>query len=98
MLQIEFVTGMTAEEIKDNINTFLATLQDDAVKDIKVEASEGVATILYVIEEEWKKRICCDCQHWDDGGETTPTGLCQVCGQRRRFNSKACDKYKDVRG
>lgn len=97
MLQVEIVTGMTAEELKANINTFIATLQDDAVKDVKVEASDGIATILYVIQEKWKKRLCCDCQYWDDGGETKPTGLCHQCGQRRRFNYPACEFFKDVR-
>lgn len=97
MLQVEIVNGMTSDEIKRNINTFLATLQDDAVKDIKVEAAEGIATILYVIQELWKDRICCDCKYWDDGGETGVTGLCHEHGQRRRFNYKACDCFKDVR-
>lgn len=98
MLQIEIVTGMTTEEIKSNVNRFLTTLQDEAVKDIKVEAAEGIATILYVIQEEWKKRMCCECQYWDDGGETTTSGLCHQCGQRRRFNYPACNCFKDVRG
>ena len=98
MLQVEIVTGMTAEEIKRNVNVFLTTLQDDAVKDIKVEASEGIATILYVIQDEWKKRMCCECQYWDDGGETTTSGICHQCGARRRFNYPACECFKDVRG
>lgn len=99
MLQVEIVTGMTAEELKANINTFIATLQDDAVKDIKVEASEGIATILYVIQDEWKKHMCCDCQYWDDQGDNESTsGLCHECGQRRRFNCKACKYFKDIRG
>lgn len=98
MLQVEIVTGMTAEEIKANINAFLATLQEDAVKDIKVEASDGIATILYVIQDEWKKRMCCECQYWDDGGETTTSGICHQCGSRRRFNYPACKCFKDVRG
>lgn len=98
MLQIEIVTGMTTEEIKGNVNRFLTTLQDEAVKDIKVDAAEGIATILYVIQEEWKKRMCCECQYWDDGGETTTSGLCHQCGQRRRFNYPACKCFNDVRG
>lgn len=98
MLQVEIVTGMTSDEIKRNINMFLATLQEDAVKDIKVEAAEGIATILYVFKELWEDRICCDCQYWDDGGETGVTGLCHEHGQRRRFNYKACECFKDVRG
>ena len=98
MLQIEIVTGMTSEEIKRNVNRFLTTLQDDAVKDIKVEASDGIATILYVIQDKWKKRMCCECQYWDDGGETTTSGICHDCGARRRFNYPACEHFKDVRG
>ena len=34
---------------------------------------------------------------WDDGGETTTSGLCHQCGQRRRFNNKACRSFRDVR-
>ena len=99
MLQVEIVTDVTAEGLKQAINTFLLTLQDDAVKDIKVEASEGIATILYVVKESWRGHMCCDCRYWDDSNDCEALiGLCQVCGGRRRFSSNSCEKFQDVRG
>lgn len=98
MLQIKIVNGVGYGEIEDKINEFLATVDDDAVKDIKFDATEGIATIQYAIKEAWKDMMCCDCAYWDDGGEPVTSGLCQECGSRRRFNCKACSHFKDVRG
>lgn len=98
MLQIKIVTGVENQDLENEVNRFLTTVDDDAVKDIKVDTSKGIATIQYVIKELWKGQMCCDCKYWDDGGEPTTSGLCQECGQRRRFNAKACERYKDVRG
>lgn len=98
MIQIKVVTGMTVEELQTAANEFLTTLQDEAVKDVKINAPEGIATILYVYQEEWENHMCCDCQYWDDGGEMTTSGICHECGKRRRFNNKACKCFKDVRG
>ena len=100
MLQVEIVTGMTTEELKDAINAFLKTLpDDDVVRNIKIEAPEGVATILYVVKESWKGHMCCDCRHWDDSNDCEAViGLCQICGGRRRFSSNSCEKFQDVRG
>lgn len=99
MLQVEIVTDVTAEGLRDAINVFLKTLPDDVVKDINVEASEGIATILYVVKESWKGHMCCDCRFWDDSNDCEAViGLCQVCGGRRRFSSKSCDKFQDIRG
>lgn len=99
MLQIEIVTGETKKELQSNVNTFLTTLSDDAVKSIKTEASECTATILYVVKESWKGHMCCDCRYWDDSNDCEALiGLCQVCGGRRRFNNNSCEHFKDIRG
>lgn len=99
MLQIKIVTGMTSEELTRSANEFLATIDDEAVKDIKVEASEGIATIQYIVQEAWKGNMCCDCRYWDDNNDCEALiGLCQMCGGRKRFDKKACNKFSDVRG
>ena len=96
MLQVEIVKG---SNLQDAINDFLKTLKEDAVKAIKVEASEGIATILYTVKESWEGHLCCDCRYWDDSNDCEAMiGLCQVCGGRRRFNNKSCESFKDIRG
>lgn len=99
MLQIEIVSGNTKEELQNSVNTFLKTVSEDAVNDIKVEAEKGTATILYTVKETWQGHLCCDCRHWDDSNDAEALiGLCQECGGRRRFNNKSCNHFKDVRG
>lgn len=98
MLQIKIITVTHLSELDTTVNEFLATLDDEAVKDIKTDIEKGTATIQYAIKEAWKDMMCCDCAYWDDGGEPVTSGLCQECGSRRRFNCKACSHFKDVRG
>lgn len=98
MLQIKLIPGKDIESLNNAVNAFLAVLSDEAVKDIKTDLDRMIAFIEYSTNEEWKKRMCCECQYWDDGGETGTSGMCQECGQRRRFNCKACECFKDVRG
>ena len=98
MLQIKLVQGKDIKSLNDAANEFLAVFDEDAVKDIKVDYDKLIALIQYVANEEWKSRMCCECQYWDDGGEPTTSGICHECGQRRRFNYKACECFKDVRG
>ena len=98
MLQIKVVNGKTADELTLETNMFLESISDDEVQDIDTSAAaEGYVIIKYLIKEEWKDMMCCDCKYWDDGGEPTTSGLCQECGQRRRFNAKACQRFKDFR-
>lgn len=98
MLQIKLVEGKDSTELNNNTNEFLATIQSEAVKDITVDVPNMTAIIQYILEEKWKGHLCCDCQHWDDGGSLeSVTGLCQECGGRRRFNNKSCPQFKDVR-
>jgi len=95
MIQIKFVQGKDLVTLEKGVNEFLASLSSEEVKDIKRE--ECLVTILYDKKDAWVGMMCCDCKYWDDGGEPVPIGLCQECGQRRRFDAKACDRYKDVR-
>lgn len=97
MIQIKIVDDVEIEGLQDAVNDFLKTVDSEAVKDIKVDFNEMTATILYEMIEHWKKRMCCECQYWDDGGETTTSGICHEHGQRRRFNYPACECFKDVR-
>ena len=95
MLQVKFLKGKDTETLENSVNEFLASLSSEAVKDIK---PDGLTTlILYEFKQAWEGNLCCDCQHWDDGGETTTSGLCHQHGQRRRFNYPSCEYFKDVR-
>lgn len=96
MLQIKYVQGKDMQTLENNVNAFLASLTFEEVKDI--QHGDGIVTILYERKGAWIGMMCCDCQFWDDGGETTTSGICHECGQRRRFNAKACKCFKDVRG
>lgn len=99
MLQVKVISTVQVTDLESSINEFLTTVDTESVKDISVDVMDSTAVIQYEIVEEWKNALCCDCQHWDDGGSTSNvSGLCHECGQRRRFNCKACKKFKDVRG
>lgn len=94
MLQIKRFKPTDGE---DMINAFLATIKTEDVRNVDVRES-GFTVILYEVKEAWVNRICCDCKYFDDGGDSSSvSGVCIECGGRRRFNCKACDKFKDVR-
>ena len=98
MLQIKLVEGVDIRSLNEACNKFLAGLDADCVQEIKTDYKELIVLIQYVANEEWKSRMCCECQFWDDGGEPTMSGLCQCRGGRRRFDNKACNCFKDVGG
>ena len=101
MLQVKIVQECEVNDLNKSINDFLATIKSEDFRDIKYELSDIplIAIIQYELVEPWAKALCCDCQYWDDQGDTSSTsGLCHECGQRRRFNCKACKNFKDVRG
>lgn len=98
MLQIKIIKGGLAEDLNETVNEFLATIHEDAVKDISVDVMKGTAVIQYVVKNAWADRLCSECKYWDDSGSSDAvSGLCHECGGRRRFNCKACAKFKDVR-
>lgn len=99
MLQVKSFTLKSIAELDNTVNTFLKTIPEENIKSISIKEESGFVLIQYSIAEEWKKALCCDCQYWDDNGDVESTsGLCQECGMRKRFNCKACAKFKDVRG
>ena len=94
MIQIKTFKPTDGE---DRINEFLSTIETEDVIRIDVRES-GFAVIQYEKKEAWSNRHCCDCKYWDDGGDTASVGgLCIECGQIRRFNCKACNKFHDYR-
>ena len=96
MLQVKILKPDEID-LETSINAFLSTMDPEAVKDIKVDNTG--AMVIYEVKEAWCNALCCDCQHWDDGGNVeSVSGLCQECGIRKRFNCKACKHFKDVRG
>ena len=98
MLQIKTFHHNDPQHIDDLVNQFLATLTSEAVKDIDVRES-GFAVVTYEVKDTWSDMICADCSYWDDTGSADAViGLCQECGGRKRFNCKACQKFKDIRG
>jgi len=94
MLQIKTFKPTDGES---KINAFLATIKTEDVKNIDVRES-GFAVIQYEVKEAWADRMCSECKYWDDSGQSdSVNGLCHECGGRRRFNCKACDRFKDLR-
>jgi len=98
MILIKTVFFSSLKDMDTAVNEFLSTIGDDSFKDIKVEDEKGFAVILYEAQEEWKDRMCSECKYWDDAGQSdSVSGLCHECGGRRRFNCRACDRFKDIR-
>lgn len=98
MLQIRIAQGKDIGDLEDKVNGVLEDIKSDDVKNIEFVIPELTAVIEYIRSEEWKGRMCMDCQYWDDAGSADAViGLCQVCGGKKRFNCKACEKFKDVR-
>ena len=99
MLQIQIVTGENVKDLTDKTNACLAPISTEAVRDIDINVKELTAVIQYQLIEEWTKRLCSECQYWDDSGSSSAvSGLCQDNGRRYRFNCQACKNFKDVRG
>lgn len=98
MLQLKTVIVKSIEDLDTSVNEFLSTIESDAFRSLEVKEEKGLAFILYEAKESWKGRMCADCQYWDDGNSSdSVSGICHECGGRRRFNCKACDRFKDVR-
>ena len=98
MLQLKTIIVKSIADLDTSVNEFLSTIESDAFRSLEVKEEKGLAFILYEVMEGWKERMCCECQYWDDGGSSdSVSGLCQECGGRRRFNCKACNRFKDVR-
>lgn len=97
MLKVKIIKS-DINDLEQAINSYIADIDEDAIKDIDVDITKGTAIIQYTAQEEWKSHICADCKYWDDGGSSSSVGgLCHECGTRRRFNARACKAFKDIR-
>ena len=94
MLQIKTIMS-SLSDMDAKVNEFLKTIPEDNVRSIEV--NDGFVLIQYIVEETWQKNLCCDCQLWDDT-EGSTVAFCQAKGIRKRFNCKACNQFKDIRG
>ena len=98
MLKVKIIDAVTRHSLEEGLNDFLASITSEEVRNIVYDFPNCTVAIEYEAKEAWAKALCCDCQYWDDGGSVeTTNGLCQECGQRRRFNCKACKHFKDIR-
>lgn len=96
MFRTKLVMGVDPPDLNEGLNKALSEITSESI-DIKF-ADSKTAFIIYEIEELYKKEICCDCAYWDDSHNTNNmVGLCQHCGQRKRFSDKACPNYLDIR-
>jgi len=98
MLQLKTIIVKSIADLDESVNAFLATIDSENFRSIEVKEEKGLAFILYEVKDAWTSRMCSECQYWDDGGSSNSvSGLCHECGGRRRFNCRACDRFKDVR-
>lgn len=92
MLKVKIIDAVTKHKLEDELNEFLSTITSEEVRNIVYDFPNFTHV-------QWKNMICADCQHWDDGNSIdSVTGLCHECGGRKRFNCKACERFKDIRG
>lgn len=94
-MQVKIIVGNSYAELETDVNEFLADLSEDP-KSIQFDLDNWSAIIEY---DKNIKAMCCDCKHWDDGGDVEALiGLCQKNGGRKRFSCKSCKDFLDVRG
>ena len=97
MLKLEPITFKTVTDLKASVNEFLSQINSEDFRSIDIK--DGIVLILYEATEEWRNRMCSECKYWDDNGlSDSVSGICHECGKRKRFNCRACKKYKDIRG
>ena len=99
MLKVKIIDAETRHKMEDELNEFLSSLTSKDIRNITYDFSNFTVAIEYELTDAWKDMICADCQHWDDGNSCDSViGVCQECGGRKRFNCKACERFKDIRG
>lgn len=93
-MQVKIIVGKSYAELEASVNEFLADLSEDP-KSIQFDLDNWSAIIEY---DKVIKAMCCDCKHWDDSGDSSSLiGLCQKHGGRKRFSSRCCKEFLDVR-
>ena len=93
-MQVKFITGADINQVEVLLNEFLETLSETPT--IKYDLNNLTVIVEYTTIRNGA--ICCECRHWDEYSGDGLMGMCQMCGQRKRFSSKCCSKYADVRG
>ena len=98
MLQTIIIEGETCAEVQNKVNKALSTITSDSVTVKWPDPKCLFAVIEYEHTEAWKNELCVDCQYFDESySESGLVGICQEKGKRRRFNCRACEKFKWLR-
>lgn len=95
MLQTKFIYGVDLPDLQQNLNKVLSETHSDSIN-VQYFLEQKVAVVEYEIDEDYKNEICCDCAYWN-ASTNNLMGICQYCGQRKRFSDKACTGFVDVR-
>ena len=99
MLKVKIIESVAGRNLVDDLNDFLATLKSEDVRKTVYDQFPQFIVVEYEKREAWAGKMCAECQYWDDSGSSDAVvGLCQECGGRKRFNCKACSRFKDIRG
>lgn len=97
MLKTKFVKAPDVFLLETELNEELSKIAADEVN-IKYFIDECMAVIEFKAEQEYSKRFCSECAHWDDDGSSSSLScFCTQDGKRKRYNHKACSEYKDIR-
>lgn len=95
MLQTKFILGTDMPDLERSLNKFLSELSAESV--CKYFPESCLVVVEYKTDEEYKTSLCCECSMWDSPNSSNLYGFCQLKGDRKRFNCKACPSYKDIR-
>lgn len=94
-MQVKIITCDDLEQMEQSLNQFLKGISNEP-QSIKYDFSSNTAVVEYT--EVNDKSICCECRFWDDSGsKDSLIGRCQMCGSIKRFSSRSCNKYEDIR-
>lgn len=96
MLQTRICEGLDFKDLQRSVNEALSEINSDDPK-IIWETSNLLAIIEYVVNESYKKSLCCECQYWKENETSSLMGICQLAGKRKRYDCKPCASYKDIR-
>lgn len=96
MLQVKICTGLDYQDLQASVNDALSKIDYNEPK-IIWDKEKFVAIIEYIVNESYKRSLCCECQYWQENGHASMMGMCQNFGKRKRFDCKACASWKDVR-
>lgn len=94
-MKVKFIIGTDYADLQNQLNDFLSTIGNTPVS-VKYELDNIIAVVEF--DEPNAECRCCDCQHYDTGGDVRGAwGLCQRKGIRTRFSSLKCEYFTDIR-